>query len=132
MTEIIDSVVQFHKRYAMFSMAVYLLFVSVFAALARNHALLQVAHEQRTLAGSFNETVAHLDSQLASVITRVEGLKTSAEADLEEQGQSGVAVVARAFASLAPASIPDLYTLDTPRPPLERERGSGPFKSGAS
>ncbi len=122
MTEIIDSVVQFHKRYAMFSLAIYLLFVLVFAALARNHALLQVAHEQRMLAASFNETVAHLDSQLASVITRVEGLKTSAEADLEEQGRSSAAVVARAFSSLAPASTPDLYTLDTPRPPLVRER----------
>jgi hypothetical protein len=122
MTEIIDSVVQFHKRYAMFSVAIYLLFVLVFVALARNHALIQVAHEERMLAGSFHETVAHLDSQLASVITRVEGLKTSAEADLEEQGQSGAAVVARAFASLTPASTPDLYTLDTPKPPLVRER----------
>lgn len=122
MTELIDSVVQFHKRYTMFSMAIYLLFMLVFFSLVRNQALLQVAHEQRTLVGGFNETVFHLDSQLASVITRVEGLKTTAEADLEEQGQSGAAVVARAFASLAPASTPDLYTLDTPQPPLVRER----------
>lgn len=120
MSEITDSVVRFHRRYAMAGMAVLLLFVLVLAALTHNQIRLQMAHEEQMLAESFNETVAHLDSLLAAVTIRVEGLKASAEADLTEQ--AGGSVVAQGFASLAPTAIPELYALDAPKPPLVKER----------
>jgi hypothetical protein len=86
-TDIDDSVVLFHKRYAWLSILAILLCAAAFVLLEANRFHLKSERSEELLRISFIETLSHLDSLLASVTTKVGDLKAIAEHDLTNQKQ---------------------------------------------
>lgn len=121
MTTISDSVVRFHKRYAVLSILVFMIFVMVFIVLMVNHYRLKTVHETKLLEHDFADTLSHLDTVLAAVTMRVDGLRISAEADLNESGRHDPLVASQAFSSLTEDTRTQCFHLDVPQPPLQRE-----------
>jgi signal transduction histidine kinase len=78
----LDDVIKFHTRYAVYILIAFLGLLSSFILLFASQYRLNAEQEKKILLDDFQECAAELDSLLASVTTRVEGMRIQAEADL--------------------------------------------------
>ena len=116
-----DQVSRFHSRQALFMLAVLsVLIVAFFILLARQYKLVQ-EHEKAFLTRHFDEEIAHLDDLLARVTSRVDEMRTVAEADLLQTRRIKAFNQPLEFKDLKDVVNADRFNLDAFRPPITRE-----------
>ncbi|MBN2124972.1 MAG: PDC sensor domain-containing protein, partial [Deltaproteobacteria bacterium] len=117
-----DDVVGFHGRHALYMLMVYaVLLAALFLLLAKQYSL-NAEHEDRSLMRGFQEHVSELDNLLATVTTRVEGMRILTESDIQEIDLTGGGAPPLSFRYLKEAEGGGRFHLDEYGAPFTREQ----------
>jgi C4-dicarboxylate-specific signal transduction histidine kinase/CheY-like chemotaxis protein len=117
-----DDVIRFHTRHAAHILIAFSVLLSSFFLLLATQYNLNAEHEKKILFDDFQECVAELDSLLASVTMRVEGMRIQAEADLMEIRLSSGVTPPLAYRCLKEAEGGARFHLDDFGPPIARDQ----------